>query len=141
MSEAFPFTGSSASSSPLLNLPTFREYAWDFDKDRFLRDGAGNMILLEKNEALKVWIYHAMKVERWAYLAYSSSYGVETQQFFGKVMTVGERRSELRRTIIEALMVSPYIRSVDKVEFEDDEHGRLLKANVELTTIYGKMNV
>lgn len=140
MSADFPFTGTTAATNPT-SLPMFREYAWDFERDCFLRNSSGDMILLSGNEALKVWIYHAMKVERWAFLAYSGAYGVELLQFFGKVMTVGERRSELRRTIIEALMVSPYIKSVDKIDFVDDERGRLLSISVELTTIYGTLVV
>ena len=74
-------------------------------------------------------------------LAYSDSYGVEMQQFIGHVLTVGERRSELRRVIKEALMVNPYIRSVDRIDFEEGERGRVLNINVELTTIYGTVTI
>ena len=140
MSDAFPFTSVSTSNA-LTTLPMFKEWAWDFENDRFLRNSNGEMILLEGNEALKVWIYHTMKAERWAYLAYSDSYGVEMQQFIGHVLTVGERRSELRRVIKEALMVNPYIRSVDRIDFEEGERGRVLNINVELTTIYGTVTI
>lgn len=140
MSAEFPFTGSVQATNPQ-SLPLFREWAWDFEKDCFQRDSHGNMILLAGNEALKTWIYHAMRVERWAYLAYSDAYGVELEQFRGKVLTVGERKSELRRVLREALMVNPYISSVDKIEFEENERGRVLSINVSLTTVYGTLEI
>lgn len=140
MSDAFPFTSIQTRSSAA-TLPMFREWAWDFEKDCFKRDSSGEMILLEGNEALKVWIYHLMKSERWAYLAYSDAYGVEIQPFVGHVLTVGERRSELRRVLKEALMVNPYIQSIDRVSFEENERGRVLNINVELTTVYGAITV
>lgn len=140
MSEAFPFT-SISSTNPTAPLPMFREYAWDSEKDCFKLDSGGNVILLEGNEALKVWIMHVMRVERWVYLAYSGSYGVEIHSLIGKVLTTGERKSELRRTIKEALMVNPYIISLDKIEFAEDAHGRIIAINVTLSTRYGKIEV
>ena len=140
MSAEFPFTGSVAATNPT-TLPMFREYAWDFNNDRFERDSNGNMILLEGNEAIKIWLYKVFKTERFMYLAYSSSYGIEINQFMGRVLSVGERKSEMRRVIKECIMVLPYISSIDKIEFNEDERGRVVAITVELTTIYGKMTV
>ena len=140
MSAEFPFTGA-ASTTSATSLPMFREYAWDFNKDTFLRDSNGNMILLEGNPALEVWIYNVMKTERWAYLAYSDSYGVEIFSLLGKTLSSGERRSELCRTIKEALMVNPYVRRVDRIDFEENEHGRLVNITVAVTTVYGALTI
>lgn len=138
--EEFPFlTGTRVESAQA--LPLFKEYAWDFDNNCFLHDGNGNMILLEGNEAIKIWILKAMKTDRFAYLAYTWRYGFEGKKFIGKVISVGERRSELRRGIIECLMINPYIRSIDKIEFVETSNGRQLEINIELTTIYGKMTL
>lgn len=140
MSAEFPFTGNIQATNPA-SLPLFREWAWDFDKDCFKRDSNGNMILLSGNDALQVWVYKAVRTERWAFLAYSDAFGIELEQFRGKVMTVGERRSELRRAIKECLMVNPYVVSVDKIEFESNERGRVLNIRVELTTVYGSLEI
>lgn len=70
MSAEFPFLSSSKNVSTS-SLPLFKTYAWDFEKDEFVRDGNGHMILLEGNDALKVWIYKALKTERFIYKAYS----------------------------------------------------------------------
>lgn len=71
--------------------------------------------LLRSNEAVKVWIYKALKTERFRYTAYSWQYGIELKKFIGKVMTAGERISEFKRAIIECLMVNPYIKSINSI--------------------------
>ena len=140
MSADFPFLSSTAIID-VENLSPFREYAWDFEKDCFLYDGDGNHILLEGNEALKVWIYKALRTERFSYLAYSWRYGIELHKFIGKVMGVKERHSELKRTIIETLMVNPFIRSIDKIEMTETKHAKDLQIDITLTTVYGELEI
>lgn len=138
MNAEFPFIGS-AGTNTTVSLDVFREWAWDFGKDCFRLDGDGNMILLSGNDALAVWIYHAMKVERWAYLAYSFDYGVEFRPLIGKVLTAGERRSELERTIRESLLVNPYIRSVDSIQIK--QNGVRVEIEVSVSTVYGSLTI
>ena len=75
------------------------------------------------------------------YLAYSWRYGVQLKQFIGKVMGVQERKSELRRMITECLLVNPYIKSIEKMDFVETDYNRDLQINITLTTIYGKMTI
>ena len=82
-----------------------------------------------------------MKTERFVYRAYSWRYGAELKKYIGKVMGVKERQSEMKRMIIECLMVNGYIRSIDKVEFVADKHNRELHINIDISTIYGKLTV
>lgn len=138
MSVEFPFTGG-VSVLAEQELPTFREYAWDFENDCFIYDDAGKRIIVEGDEALKIWVYKALKTERYEYLAYSWQYGIELKPFIGKVMGVNERYSELKRVIIECLMVNPYIRSVDSVDFQTD--GDYTHCDIALTTVYGEVNI
>ena len=142
MSTEFPFIGSTTSTVDTDDdLPLFKEYAWDFETDRFRYDGNGNHILLTGNDALEVWIYKALKTERFDYLAYSWQYGIELKQFIGKVMGVGERYSELKRVITECLMVNPYIKSIDSFSFEPEENSRIVHITIRLTSIYGEMSI
>ena len=136
MSEEFPFTGINTTTSET-ELPLYREYAWDFDADHFIYDNFGNHVLVEGNEALKVWIYKALKTERFRYTAYSWQYGIELKKFIGKVMTVGERISEFKRAIIECLMVNPYIKSINSITIERDKTN--LTCDIDLTTVYGEL--
>lgn len=138
MSVEFPFTGG-VSVLAEQELPPFREYAWDFENDCFIYDDAGKRIIVEGDEALKIWVYKALKTERYEYLAYSWQYGIELKPFIGKVMGVYERYSELKRVIIECLMVNPYIRSVDSVDFQTD--GDCTHCDIALTTVYGEVNI
>lgn len=137
MSEEFPFI--SAATETADDLPLFKEYAWDFETDKFRYDGNGNHLLLTGNDALEVWIYKALKTERFSYLAYSWGYGIELKPFIGKVMSVQERYSELKRVITECLMVNPYIKSIDSVTFSQD--GPSVTCRITLTSIYGEVSM
>lgn len=139
MSDTFPFIGNTIQNNSISNLPLFIEYAWNFDTDKFIYDDAGNHVIVHGNEAIKVWIYKALKTHRYSYLAYSSQYGIDLKEFIGKVMTYEERISELKRIIIECLMVNPYIKSINSITFNREKEK--LKCYVDLTTIYGDVNI
>ena len=140
MSEAYPFLGV---TQPVESnsLPLFKMYAWNFDEDCFQRDGNGHRILLTGDDALKVWIYKVCRTERYVWLAYSRRFGIELVPFIGKNMNVGERRSEIQRMIIEAILVNPYVKSIDSIELNESNHGKDLEISVSLTTIYGQITV
>lgn len=140
MSSEFPFIGAMR-DIVAGDLPLFQEYAWDFERDCFLYDVNGRHILLSGNSALEVWIYKALKTERFEYLAYSWQYGIELKPFIGKVMGVQERYSELRRVITECLMVNPYIRSIDSFSITPENRAELVRVHITLTTVYGEVAI
>ena len=70
------------------NLPELQDLAWDFNRDTFVHDNDGRLKTVTGNEALKVWIYKALKTERYRYMAYlhgdynaEGNYGVELERF------------------------------------------------------------
>ena len=134
----YPFANM-ANASSSSELPLFKEWAWNFEEDHFIYDDNGNHILLEGNEALKVWCYKALRTERFMYLAYSRNFGIELYPFMAKVMSVGQRKSELKRIIIECLMVNPYIASVDSVTFDETNRNENMEIHIVLTTVYGEL--
>ena len=138
MIEDFPFLNTVQTSSTE-NLPTFKMYDWNFTENKFKRDKNGDLILLSENDALKIWIEKMVRTERDSYLSYSTRYGTEFKKLIGKVISVGERRAELRRYLIESLLSNPYIKSVDEINFAEDKTN--LEINITLTTIYGRMEV
>jgi len=140
VSSEFPFVGSTTIIENE-DLPVLKEYAWNFETDKFIYDNNGSHVILEKNEALKVWIYKALKTERFDYLAYSWQYGIELKPFIGKVMSVQERYSELKRVITECLMVNPYIVSIDSFTIEEERHGEMVRLTIGLTSIYGEVTI
>lgn len=135
----FPFLNAVTTTSS--TLPMFKCYSWDFDNDDFNYDENGNILMAEGNDALKIWIKKALRTERYMYLAYSNNYGSEIKNFLNKVMSVGERKAELRRSVIESLMINPYIKSIESIDITESEHGRKLTINISLTTIYGSLAV
>ncbi|WP_288839245.1 DUF2634 domain-containing protein [uncultured Megasphaera sp.] len=145
MSAGFPFTGATAAmavttnTNPADTLPIPKEWAWNFEVNRFIYDDRGNHVIVEKNEAIKVWIYKALSTERFQHLAYSWQYGIELKPFMGKVMSVQQRYSELKRVIIECLMVNPYIKSIDTIEISHEKDN--VTVDIKLTTIYGEVNI
>ncbi|WP_251455295.1 DUF2634 domain-containing protein [Veillonella intestinalis] len=139
MSDNYPFVTGANAKEEAKKLPVFTEFAWDFDTNTFKYDSNGRRKTVVENEALKVWIYKALQTERYQYLAYSWQYGIEVKPFIGKVMQVKERYLELKRVIVECLMVNPYIISIDSVDFTTKEDTVL--AEIYLTTVYGEVNV
>lgn len=139
MSDEYPFTGTSAETDYTENLNVPLELDYDFEKHDFKYDGNGQHIIVSGNDALKIWIYKALMTERFRYLAYSWQYGLEVRPYIGKVMGVQERYSEMKRIIIECLMVNPYIKSIDSIEFTEERE--TLTVDISLTTIYGEVSV
>lgn len=139
MSVEYPFTGTVTANTYTSDLPTPKEYAWDFENDCFLYDADGSHKIVEGDEAIKIWIYKALSTERFRYLAYSWQYGIELRPFIGKVMGVQQRYSEIKRVIVECLMVNPYIKSIDTIDIQHE--GDTVDISITLTTIYGEVSV
>ena len=56
-------------------------------------------------------------------------------------MSVQQRKSELKRMITEALMVNPYILSVDSITFDETDKGENMEIHVVMTTVYGELAI
>lgn len=121
------------------DLPTFKEFAWDYEKDKFLYNPDGSHKIVEKNEAVKVWVLHALRCERYRYLAYFDDYGIELELFVGTGPNDHERSSELFRYVKEGLLVNPYILDVTALSTELD-HKRIIMT-LQLETVYGATSV
>ena len=119
-------------------LSLFREYAYDFEHNRLLlRDG--NTYLVEGNEALRIWIFKALITERFRYTAYDSDFGSEIHTLIGSPSHSEIVKSELKRFIIEALMVNPYISEISDFVFTQTKSG--LQVEFTCTTVYGPAQV
>lgn len=116
------------------DLPLFKEYAYDFENNRLLLKN-GNTYLVEGNEALRIWIFKALLAERYRYTAYDADFGSEIHTLIGSRMDDEIALSELKRYIIEALMVNPYI--VELSNFEFSRIGSGVKVVFDCETVYG----
>lgn len=138
MNSIFPFTvednpGQTADEQ----LPVFKELAYDYENNRLLRKG-GKPYLIERDEALKVWIYKALKAKRFVWPAYTHGYGNEVEKVIGMSNDPDVTDSEIRRYITEALMVNPYIQELS--DFTFIHKGSVVEVEYVVTTIYGRFN-
>lgn len=119
------------------NMPLYKECAWDFVNDRAIfQDGSPKIVF--KNEAIKVWIYKAIKTVRYHHEIYSWDYGCEMESLIGKGYVRGFVESEAKRYVEEALLINPYIAKIHNltVSFSDDE----LTVDGDIETVYGRFN-
>ena len=136
MSELYPFILNNDSKEEKI-LPLFKEIAWDYIKDKpVINKETNDFKTVEGDEALKAWIYKAVKIARYRYSIYTSDYGCEIEELVGNKYTRGYTESEAVRYIKEALSINNYIKNINLVEasFEDD----LLTVKINIDTVYNE---
>ena len=132
MTQLFPqFTAPAGQSR---DLPLYRDVRMDYDAGRPMWE-SGSPVLVTGLEAVKGWAWRAIDTARYRYPCFSWSYGCELEALIGQPYQADTKRSEAERYVKEALLVSPYIRSVrvSDTRFE----GSTLHMTVKLTTVYG----
>ncbi|AZV57920.1 DUF2634 domain-containing protein [Clostridium sp. AWRP] len=120
------------------NLPIPKEYGWDFEKNEFiLKDG--KFIVVEGNEAIKIWIWKVLNTPRYRYLAYTLNYGNQIEELIEKSLSRSVIESEAKRYVEEALSINPYIQEIESfsIEFE----GSRAVINFTAKTLYGEVDI
>ena len=93
------------------DIITPKEYAWDFEKNDFkLKDGKFQIV--EGIEALKIWIWKALKTSKFTYPIYSDAYGQELEKMVGKGLSKSLAESEAKRLTLECLKENEHILSI-----------------------------
>ena len=117
----FPFISPPEIENIYPEYPLYRECAWDFATDQAIFEDGSPKIVTE-NEAIKVWVYKAIKTTRYQHEIYSWDYGCEIESLIGRGFQLGFIAAETKRFIREALNVNPYITHVNKIDvtFEGD---------------------
>lgn len=117
-------------------LPVFKELAFDYETGQ-LKTRGGKYYYVEKNEAIKVWIWKTLFTSRYTYLAYSTNYGNEIYLLIGRYLAKDLLYSELRRYLEEALLCNPYITSL--TDFRIEQKGSKVICDFSVNTIYGSV--
>ena len=117
-------------------LPIFREYAIDFDTLEPLKNG-NNLIELSGKEALKVWIFKALKTKRNFYGIHSDSYGNNLDVHIGTIYQESIKNALIISEIKDCLLVNPYILDCYNFELNYNSDDNSLKASFNISTIYG----
>ena len=119
-------------------LPMYYEVGWNYIKDEPLIEN-NEVVIVEGNEAIKVWIYKAIKTARYQYPIYSWDYGCEISSLIGQKYTNGLTKSEAERYIKEAILINPYVTDVKIIDINFSED--TLSVSIQVDTIYGEVNV
>lgn len=107
----FPMVSGAQSS-----LPVMREWAFDFELLQFKLNANGLPYLVERNEALKIWLFWAVTTAKGRWRANSRNYGSEVERMIGLPVTEAIKSSELKRTIREACEACDYVKSVERID-------------------------
>ena len=115
-------------------LPVAKEIAIDFSTGNPIIKN-NDYVIVEKNEAIKVYCYYALKIAKGRFLAFTNNYGSELEEkIIGKQYN-SDTHSKVKRIVEDCLLVNPYIKSIDNVQVEFNDK---LTIEIELTTVYQK---
>ena len=122
-------------------MPVFKEYAIDFKTGEYLKDENNDIKVLEKNEALKVWIFKALKTERFRYAdVHSDNYGSELETNIGTIYQKSVKDALMINQIRDTLLVNPYILECYNFDISNEnEYVPQITFNVK--TVYGKLEM
>ena len=113
-----------------------KSFLWDFETGDFVLED-GRLVEVTGLEYIKIWSEKALRTVMGT-LTYES-YGSEHHGLIGKVLDRDFVKSELERTIREALLQNEAIINVSNFVFEIEEE--LLTIRFTETTIYGSTEV
>ena len=122
-------------------MPIFKEYAIDFKTGEYIKDENNDIKVLEKNEALKVWIFKALKTERFRYTdVHSDNYGSELETNIGTIYQKSVKDALMINQIRDTLLVNPYILECYNFDISNEnEHVPQITFNVK--TVYGELEM
>ena len=117
----------------ILEREGFCEYAYDFENNELLTKN-GEHYYVYGNEAMKIWIYKCMLTDRFRYSAYTNKFGTEVYTLIGEVISNKLKEAEVKRYITEAIMVHPFMVSINKMILKTVKSG--LYVDVYYTTVF-----
>lgn len=122
-------------------IPVFKEYAIDFKTGEYIKDENNDVKVLEKNEALKVWIFKALKTERFRYTdVHSDNYGSELETNIGTIYQKSVKDALMINQIRDTLLVNPYILECYNFEISNEEE-YVPQITFNVKTIYGELEM
>lgn len=110
-----------------------KEYGIDFET-KTLTGG-----IVKGKEAIRVWIWLALQVERYRYGIYSWQYGAELEEYIGSSYSQEYLNDGIRMTIEDCLKMNPYIQSIS--EFHCQIEGNRLALSLTVNTDYGEVSL
>ena len=115
-------------------LPVAKEIAIDFSTGNPIIKNR-DYVIVEKNDAVAVWCYYALKIAKGRFLAFTNNYGSELEEkLIGKQYN-SDTYSKVKRIVEDCLLVNKYIKSIDDITVSFNDK---INIEIELTTVYQK---
>lgn len=112
-----------------LGEPVLHEYGVDFQTGKLTGE------IVEGKDALRVWIYFALKIARYRYRMFTWDYGNEFEDLIGTAYSIDYRLSEIERMTRECLTAHPNIQGIS--DFEAAFSGSTLKIRFTVDSDFG----
>lgn len=125
-----------AGEAPAEALPLCREVGWDFERDVPLFRG-GEPVIVEGREAVKVWIWRALRTPRFQYEIHTWAYGSEFETLLGQAYSDSVKTAEAPRYLRECLLINPYIKEVRDIAVSFEAAKLTVQGTA--VTIYGEV--
>ena len=102
------------------------------------RSRGGEPAVVTEKEALKVWIWRALRTPRFKYEIYTWAYGSEFESLLGQAYNDSVKTAEAPRYLRECLLVNPYIKQVKDISVSFEAARLTVKGTA--VTIYGEVD-
>ena len=134
--ELFPSIQPQLLEEEVMQIP--QEVKWDFISDTPVFKNK-NPVIISENEAIKVWIWNALKTARKRFVIFTHDYGNDFEELIGQPYSESIKQMEAKRYLEECLLINPYIQSVNNVDvsFQNDK----LTISFSVTTLYGSIEM
>jgi Protein of unknown function (DUF2634). len=128
---SFPFDADNESEESEVVIPY--EYGIDYETGELTGE------IVEKDEAIKVWIYNALRIQRYNHVIYSWDYGNELNDLVGQTYDQEELEVTAKAMVEDCLSINEYINSIDDFTAGIDKD--TLKISFTANTIFGEVKV
>ena len=115
-------------------LPVAKEIAIDFNTGNPIIKN-GDFVIVEKNSAIRVWCYYALKIAKGRFLAFTRNYGSELEEKIIGKRYDSDTQKQVKRIVEDCLLVNKYIKSIDDITVSFNDK---INIEIELTTVYQK---
>lgn len=110
-----------------------QEYGIDFSTGKLTGE------IVSGVEALKVWCFFALRIERYKYRAFGWDYGSEVFDLYGKTYGFDYIESEVKRMITDCVCAHPNISDCDNFVFENN--GSVVRVTFSIVTDFGETEI
>lgn len=136
----FPFLQPIQTQTTTTTIDIPKEFEYDFETDSIIvRNGHINIV--EGLDAIKIWIYKALRTQRLRYDAYTINFGQDFEELVGSDLSSDAVTSEAKRMTEEALLVNKHILSINNFSIGLNSSNNIMELNFNAITDLGNISV